>query len=75
MNEYDLETADDIQDALKDLLAGIIQGILESEMDNHLGYDKYERSEEPNYRNGSKSKTIRSKYGELAVMYTDRMAD
>lgn len=67
LNEYDIETADDIQDALKDLLAGTIQGMLESEMDNHLGYDKYERSPEPNCRNGAKPKTVRSKYGEFQV--------
>lgn len=67
MQEYDIETAEDIQDALKDLLAGTIQGMLEAEMNNHLGYEKYERSEVPNYRNGSKPKTVRSKYGEFEI--------
>ena len=56
-----------IQDALKDLLSGTIQDMLETEMDDHLGYDRYERSGEPNYRNGTKSKTVRSKYGEFQV--------
>ena len=41
--------------------------MLESEMNEHLGYDKYERSEEPNYRNGTKPKSVRSKYGEFEV--------
>lgn len=41
--------------------------MLESEMDDHLGYDRYERSAESNYRNGTKSKTVRSKYGEFEV--------
>mgnify|MGYP005944266383 CR=1 FL=1 len=41
--------------------------MLETEMDNHLGYDRYERSGELNYRNGTKSKTVRSKYGEFEV--------
>ena len=36
-------------------------------MNEHLGYDKYERSEESNYRNGKKSKSVRSKYGEFEV--------
>lgn len=67
LQEYDIETADDIQDALKDLLSGTIQEMLEAEMDDHLGYDKYERSSEPNYRNGTKSKGVRSKYGEFIV--------
>ena len=36
-------------------------------MDHHLGYEKYERSDESNYRNGSKPKTVRSKYGEFQI--------
>lgn len=67
IKEYEIETAEDIQDALKDLLSGTIQDMLESEMNEHLGYSKYERSKEPNYRNGRKSKTVRSKYGEFEV--------
>ena len=67
LKEYEIETAEDIQDALRDLLSGTIQDMLESEMNEHLGYDKYERSEENNYRNGTKPKTVRSKYGEFKV--------
>ena len=65
--KYNIETAEDIQDALKDLLSGTIQEMMEAEMDDHLGYEKYERSTEPNYRNGTKSKRVRSKYGEFEV--------
>lgn len=56
-----------IQEALKDLLSGTIQDMHETEMDNHLGYDRYERSGESNYHNGTKPKTVRSKYGEFKV--------
>lgn len=44
IEEYDIETADDIQEALKDLLGGTIKSMMESEMDEHLGYENYERS-------------------------------
>lgn len=67
LREYDIETAEDIQDALKDLLCGTVKEMLEAEMDNHLGYGKYERSDETNYRNGTKPKSVRSKYGEFEV--------
>lgn len=67
LREYDIETAEDIQDALKDLLSGTVKEMLEAEMDNHLGYGKYERSDETNYRNGTKPKSVRSKYGEFEV--------
>ena len=67
LQEYDIETADDIQDALKDLLSGTLKEMMKTEMDDHLGYEKYERSDEKNYRNGTKSKRVRSKYGEFEV--------
>ena len=67
MEEYDIQTADDIQEALKDLLGGTIQSMLEAEMDNHLGYEPYERTTNTNARNGKKTKAIRSKYGEMEI--------
>ena len=51
LEEYDIKSAKDIEDALKDLLGGTIQEMLESEMDEHLGYQEYERSDNPDYRN------------------------
>ena len=45
LQEYDIETAEDIQDALKDLLGGTIKEMMEAEMDDHLGYQKSERSD------------------------------
>lgn len=67
LQEYDIKSAEDIQDALKDLLGGTIQSMLEAELDNHLGYDPYERTNNTNSRNGHKSKNIRSKYGEMNI--------
>ena len=67
LQEYDIKSAEDIQDALKDLLGGTIQEMLEAEMDDHLGYEKYDRSESPNYRNGKKTKKIRSRYGDMDI--------
>lgn len=40
---------------------------MEAEMDEHLGYSSYERSDSDNYRNGTKSKKIRSNYGEFEI--------
>lgn len=67
IEEYDIQTAEDIQDALKDLLGDTIESMLKAELDNHLGYDPYERTENSNSRNGSKSKKLRSTYGEIEV--------
>ena len=53
LQEYDIETAEDIQDALKDLLGGTIKEMMEAEMDDHLGYQKTERSYSDDYRNNA----------------------
>ena len=45
LEKYDIQSAEDIQDALKDLLGRIIKEMMEAEMDDHLGYEKLERSE------------------------------
>jgi len=62
IQEYDIKTAEDIQDALEDLLGSTIQSMLEREMDEHLGYAPYERTENSNSHNGKKSKTISNKF-------------
>ena len=61
---YDIKTAKDIQEALKDLLGETLQDMLEAEMNEHLGYEKYTRDDESNnYRNGYKTKKVRSSMG------------
>ena len=67
LQEYDIETAEDIQDALKDLLGGTLKEMLEAEMDDHLGYEKSERSDSDDYRNGYKEKAVNSSYGSLRI--------
>ena len=67
IQEYDIETAEDIQEALKDLLGGTIKEMMEAEMDNHLRYQKSERSDNDDYRNGYKSKRINTSYGSMEI--------
>jgi len=65
--EYNIESATDIQDALKDLLGGTIKEMMETEMDEHLGYSKSERSNSENARNGYKTKSVNSSYGSFQI--------
>ncbi len=67
LEEYDIESAQDIQDALKDLLGGTIKEMMEAEMDDHLGYSKSERSDSDDYRNGYKTKRVNSSYGSMEI--------
>ena len=45
LEEYDIQSAEDIQDALKDLLGGAIKEMMGAEMEGHLGYERSERSD------------------------------
>ena len=70
LQEYDIETAEDIQDALKDLLGGTIKEMMEAEMDDHVGYGRSKRinrDEHSDYRNGSKRKQVNTSYGSMTI--------
>lgn len=67
LEEYDIQSAEDIQDALKDLLGGTIKEMMEAEMDDHLGYEKSERPDCDDYRNGYKRKSVNSRYGYMEI--------
>ena len=58
---------DGILEEFKNLLRESIQTASEVEMTSHLGYDKHQESPNPNYRNGTNKKTLKSKYGEVDV--------
>ena len=67
LQEYDIESTQDIQEALKDLLGGTIKEMMEAEMDGHLGYGKSQRSDNDDYRNGYKKKQVNSSYGSMEI--------
>jgi len=66
---YEPKSIGDLSAALKDLMGETIQGMLEAELDETLGYEKHEKTDEPktNYRNGHKQKTLKSTMGELEI--------
>jgi len=65
----DCQSTGDIQSKLKRLFAGTIEQMLESEMEEHLGYEKHsvEGNNSGNSRNGYNTKTITSDYGESEI--------
>jgi len=52
---------------LKELTKGILERALKAEMDDHLGYKPYERSEGENARNGSYTKTLQTEQGAFDI--------
>ena len=46
LNNYDIKSAEDVQDVLKQIFGPIFESMLKGEMENHLGHKKHERSED-----------------------------
>ncbi len=71
LEHYQPKDAQDIQDMLKDLLGEMLQGMLEAEMDDHLGYSKYDykNKETDDSRNGYSPKTVTSSMGTLLFTF------
>ena len=69
IDQYGVKTTDDIKDMLKDLLGETIQTMLEGEIEEELGYSKYNYYEKntQNSRNGYSPKKVRSEYGEVEL--------
>ena len=71
LQEYDIQDAKDIQNALKDLLGGTSKEMMEVEMDHHLGYETSERTDSTDevldYRNGYKTKQVNSSFGSMDI--------
>ena len=52
---------------LKELTKGSLERALKAEMEDHLGYKPYERSEGENTRNGSYTKTLTTEQGAFDI--------
>ena len=60
---------DDIQNLFKETIAEFMENGLEAELDDELGYSKYDykNKDTDNSRNGHSSKTLRTSFGDVAV--------
>ena len=67
IKHYHPEDSQDVQEMLIDLLGDTLQGMLEAEMDEKLGYSKYDykNKETDDSRNGYSKKTVVSSLGEI----------
>ena len=60
---------DDIQNLFKETIAEFMENGLEAELDDELGYSKYDykSKDTDNSRNGHSSKTLRTSFGDVEV--------
>jgi putative transposase len=64
------KTQDDLfwpEGIFKQLMKAVLEKSLNAELTNHLGYEKHERSEQLNNRNGNYNKVIQGEYGETEI--------
>lgn len=68
VKKYDAKTGKDLNQIMRDFMGPIIQKMLEAEMEAKIGYQKSERSNVDNYRNGYyPGRTINTDYGQMDV--------
>jgi len=65
LNQF--STGDELNDFLKALQKRGIEKMLEGEFNDHLGYDKHQKSPAANARNGTTKKTIHTSFGESQI--------
>ena len=67
MKELNIKDMDDIQDLFKSFVAAALEGGLEAELDEELGYSKYDyrNKETNNSRNGYSKKTMKTSFGDM----------
>ncbi|GAA3524437.1 IS256 family transposase [Aquimarina addita] len=61
------KTGEELSSFLKSIQKRGVEKILEGELDAHLDYEKHQKSENPNSRNGYSSKTIKTSLGESKI--------
>jgi len=69
IKQYNLKDTNDIQGMLKDMFGDAIQEMLEAELEDDLGYSRYDYKNKAttNSRNGHSKKKVRSSYGDSDI--------
>lgn len=71
MKENDIHVKDgtDVNSIMRDMMSIILEGTLDAEMDEELGYSKYDYKNKgtKNSRNGYSSKTMHTSYGDMSI--------
>ena len=69
LENYNPESVEDMQDALKEIFGPMFEGLLKGELNHHLGYEENSKQhkETSNRRNGSTPKTLKTSMGEVPI--------
>ena len=69
LEEYQPQTVQEMQDALRDIFGPMFEAMLQGEMEEHLGYESNERGAKAsaNRRNGYTDKKVKSSMGDIEI--------
>ena len=68
-NNVKVKDGTDVNSIMRDMMSIILEGALDQEMDEELGYSKYDyrNKETDNSRNGHSQKTLHTSYGDMEI--------
>lgn len=69
LEQYQPQTVEDMQDALKDIFGPMFEAMLQGEMNSHIGYESNDHNEKEttNRRNGYSNKTVKTAHGNVPI--------
>ena len=67
IKDNDIKDIIQLNNVIKRMMGAMIEEMLEVERDDYLGYQKHERSETTNSRNGYSPKNVRSTQGDIKL--------
>ena len=69
IRKNNIQSVSNIYESLKDLFKDLLQSFLEAEIEETLGYEKYDvkNKQTTNFRNGYTQKTVKTKFGEMEI--------
>ena len=68
-NKVKIKDGTDVNSIMRDMMSVILEGALDEELDQELGYSKYDyrNKETDNSRNGHSQKTMHTSYGDMEL--------
>ena len=68
-NDISIKDGTDVNAVMRDMMSVLLEGVLDEELDEELGYSKYDyrNKETGNSRNGHSTKTMHTSYGDMEM--------
>lgn len=69
LEQYNPQSAEDVNNALKDIFGPMFEAMLQGEMNHHLGYENNDKGPKKtdNRRNGYGTKKVKTSHGEIDI--------